>query len=70
MEGWAIIAKKASSLFYAELVEVRVGAEKLSSGKIIQFLLRQQAYRSSRADVFCTTAFYNPLLSFRRNLKS
>jgi len=32
MEGWAIIAKKASSLFYAELVEVRVGAEKLAGG--------------------------------------
>ena len=70
MGGSSTSAKKASSLFYAELVEVRVGAEKLSGGKKIQFLLMQVASRSGRADGFYTTAFYNPLLSFRRNLNS
>jgi len=33
MGGSSTSAKKASSLFYAELVEVRVGAEKLSGEK-------------------------------------
>jgi len=33
-------------------------------------LLTQPASRSGRDDVFSTTAFDNPLLSFRRNLNS
>ena len=53
-----------------KLPPFRVGAEKLFGGKKIQFLLTQLASRLDRADVFYSTAFYNPLLSFRRNLNS